>query len=78
MCKYNCRFEHSVCYDKQRWNDDKCRCECKEWIDKGVCDKGFIWNPSNCDCGCYKSSGFSKYLDYKNCECKKRLVDKLS
>ena len=78
MYKCNCRFEHSVCYDKQRWNDDKCRCECKEWIDKGVCDKGFIWNPSNCDCGCYKSSGFSKYLDYKNCECKKRLVDKLS
>ena len=22
-------------------------CECKELIDKGVCDKGFIWNPSN-------------------------------
>ena len=78
MCKYNCRFEHSVCNDKQRWKGDKCRCECKELIDKGVCDKGFIWNPSNCDCGCYKFSDFSKYFDYKNCECKKRLVDKLS
>ena len=22
----------------------KCRCECKELIDKGVCDKGSIWN----------------------------------
>ena len=21
---------------------------CKELIDKGVCNKGFIWNPSNC------------------------------
>ena len=28
------------------WNDGKCRCECKELIDKDVCDKGFIWNPS--------------------------------
>ena len=31
----------------QRWNDNKCRCECEELIDKDVCDKGFIWNPSN-------------------------------
>ena len=26
----------------KRQNDDKCRCEYKELIDKGVCDKGFI------------------------------------
>ena len=29
---------------------NKCRCECKEVIDKGVCDKGYAWNPSNCEC----------------------------
>ena len=29
------------------WNKNKCRRECKELIDKGVCDNGFIWNPSN-------------------------------
>ena len=28
-CKCKCRFEHSVCNNKQRWNDDKCRCECE-------------------------------------------------
>ena len=28
--------------NKQRWNKDKYRCECKKLIDKGVCDKGFI------------------------------------
>ena len=49
----------------------------KKLIDKGVCDKGFIWNPSNCECECYKSCDISEYLDYKNCKCKKRLVDKL-
>ena len=44
-CK--CKLDASVCNNKQRWNDDKCRCECKELIDKGVCDKGCAWNPSN-------------------------------
>ena len=48
-----------------------------ELIDKGTCHKGFIWNPSNCECECYKSCDSSEYLDYKNCKCKKRLVDKL-
>ena len=76
-CKCKCRFHSSFCNDKQRCNDDKCRCECKELIDKGVCDKGFIWNPSNCECECYKSCDFSEYLHYKNCNCKKGLVQKL-
>ena len=77
MCKCKCSFNSSVCNYKQRWNDDKCRCECKEKIDKGVCYKGFVRSPSNCECECYKSCDFSEYLDYKNCKCKKRLVDKL-
>ena len=58
-CKCKCRFEHSVCNNKQRWNDDKCRYECKALIDKGVCDQEFIWNTSNCECECYKSCDFS-------------------
>ena len=41
-CKRKCRLDENVCDNKQRWNDDKCRCECKELIEKGVCDKGFI------------------------------------
>ena len=28
-CKSKCRLNTSVCSDKQRWNNDKCRCECK-------------------------------------------------
>ena len=76
--KCKCRFNSSVCNNKQRWNDDKCRCECKELIDKGVCVKGFICNPSHCECECYKSCDFIEYLDYKNSKCKKRLVHKLA
>ena len=60
------------------WNDDKCRCECKELIDKEECDKGFIWNPSNCDCECDKSCDIGEYLGYKNCKCRKKIIDKLT
>ena len=76
-CKCKCRLDASVCNNKQRLNDDKCRCECKELIDKGICDKGYAWNPSNCECECDKSCNVGQYLDYKNCKCRKRLVDKL-
>ena len=48
-CKCKCRLDASVCNNKQCCNEDKCRWECKELIDKSVCDKGFIWNPSNCN-----------------------------
>ena len=53
------------------------RCECKELIDKGVCEKAFIWNPSNFECECDKSCDVGEYLDYENCKCSKNLVDKL-
>ena len=67
-CK--CRLNASVSNNKQQWNNEKCRCECKELIDKGICDKGFIWNPSNCECECDKSCGIREYLDYENCKCR--------
>ena len=75
--KYKLRLDASVCNSKQRWNKDKCRCECKELIDKGICNKGFIWNPSNCEFECDKSCYVEEYLDYVNCKCRKRLADKL-
>ena len=71
------RLDASACNNKQRWNEDKCMCECKELIDKGLCDKGFIWNPSNCECECDKSCDIGEYLNYSNCKCMKQLIDKL-
>ena len=73
--KCKCRFDTSVCNNKQRWNEDKCRCECKELINKSSCDKGFIWSPSNCECECDKSCDVGENLDYENCKCRKKLVD---
>ena len=46
-------------------------------IDKEICDKRFIWKPSNCEWECYKSCDVGEYLDYENCKCRKKLVDKL-
>ena len=42
-----------------------------------MCDKGFIWNPSSCECECDKSFDVEEYLDYKNCKCRNRIIDKL-
>ena len=67
----NIRLDASVCNNKQRWNDDKCRCECEQLIDKGVSDKGFIWNPSNSECEWDKSCDIGDYLEYENRKWKK-------
>ena len=40
-CKCKCRLDGSAFNNKQRWNDDTCRCECKELIDKDICDKRY-------------------------------------
>ena len=81
-CKCKCRLDSSVCNNKQRCNEGKCRCECREeLVDKKRCDKGFIWNPSNSNCECDKSCDVGEYLDHKNCKSKKmihQLVEKCS
>ena len=77
-CKCVCRLTSAVCNSRQIWNKDKCRCQCKEdLISKMLCDKGYIWNPITCACECDKFCDIGKYLDYKNCICRKSLIDKL-
>ena len=72
-CKYICRLDKIFCNNKQRWNKDKCRCECDELIDKGLCERGYTWNLSNCECECDKACDVGEYLDHKNCKCKRLL-----
>ena len=76
-CKCKCRLDTSSCNNKQCWNKDKCRFECKELSETEICDKGFIWNPSNWECECDKSCDVGEYLYYLNCICRKILIDKL-
>ena len=87
--KCKCRLDGSVCNNnnnnknnnninkKHDWNDDKCRCECKELIDKVACDKGYACNPMSCEFECDKPCDVGEYKDYKKCKCGKRMVDKL-
>ena len=78
-CKCKCRLDASVCNNKQRWNEDKFRCECREELsDKERCDKEFIWNPSNCNCECGKSCDVGEYLDYQICKCRRKIVGELA
>ena len=76
-CKCICRLDGIIFNSKQRWNEDKCRCEYKELIDKDICDKGYVWNPTNCECECDKSCNINEYLDYSSCMCRKKLIDPL-
>ena len=38
-CEYKCRFDRRKCNSDQRWNNDKCRCECKK---RHVCEKDCV------------------------------------
>ena len=69
--KSKCRLDENVCNMKQHLNINKWRWECKELIDKGICDEVFTLNPSNCDLKCDKSCYKRQYLDYENCKCRK-------
>ena len=46
-CKCDCLLNEKVCNNKQKWNRNKCRCECLKLKD---CDVGFSWNVVNCRC----------------------------
>ena len=69
-CKRKLRLDASVSKFNQRWDKNKCRCECKELIDKGSCDKGINWTPITCECDFDKLCEKGQYLDYKHCKCK--------
>ena len=75
--KFKCGWNESVCNSKQKWNHNKCWCECKELDDWGSCKNDYLWNHSTCDCGCNKACKIDKHLDIKNCSCGKCLICKL-
>ena len=74
---WKCRFDARVCNDKQRWNSNKYRCECKELIHKSKCDDGLNCNSSKCKCKCNISCDAGEYLNYVSSKCRKRLIVKL-
>ena len=49
-CKCNCKFDGIKCNSNQKWNNNKCRRECKNPRKHHVCEKDYIWNPRTCTC----------------------------
>ena len=43
-----------------------------------TCHKGYMWNPSTCSCECDRYCETGQYLDYKNCACRKKIIDDLN
>ena len=76
-CPCKCRLGARICNDKRRWYSDKCSCECKELTDERRYHNWFVWNANICENECKKLCDAAKYLDYANCKCRKRLIDKL-
>ena len=54
-CKCGYLLDEKVCNNKQKWNKDKCRCECLKIKN---CNNVFSWNVVNCRC---ESKKFLKF-----------------
>ena len=52
-CKCGCLLDKNVCNNKQKWNKEKCRCEC---LVKEKCDNDSFFNVVNCSCELRKSA----------------------
>ena len=61
-CKCDSLLDKKDCNNKQRWNKDKCRCECLKIKD---CDVGFSWNVVNCRCEFKKAA---KLITTEECD----------
>ena len=48
-CKCECKFDSRKCNLNQKWNNNKCPCECKN-PKEHQCKKGYFWNPAKCSC----------------------------
>ena len=46
-CECKCKFDGKKSNSSQKWNNDKCLCECKK---HDICGKDYIWNPATCCC----------------------------
>ena len=68
-CLCRCELYCSKCNSKQKWNSNKCQCECKESIKKYLCEKDFPGNLCICACECDKDCKIGKH--FKDCTCKK-------
>ena len=56
-CKCECNSDGRRGNSNQKWNNDKCRYECKNPKEYNLCKKDYIWNPATCSYGNAKNLG---------------------
>ena len=70
-CQCSCLLNFSVCNYKQKWNKDKCRCEC---LKTKKCGGEFFWNVINFRCESRRFLKSKNFLKFKKAalieECK--------
>ena len=49
-CECKRKFDGIKCNSNQKWNNNKCRRECKNPRKHHVYEKDYIWNPRTCTC----------------------------
>ena len=76
-CDYKCGLNESVCNSKQKWNHDKCWCDCKELRACDSCIDDYIWNPTMWNREWNKACKTTEHLNIGNCSREERLLDKL-
>ena len=47
LCDCKCKLISATCNSNQKWNNEICQCECKNYC---ICIKDYSWNPSTCIC----------------------------
>ena len=48
--KSECKFDSKICNSNQKWNNDKCWCECKNPKEHYMRKKIYFWNLATCSC----------------------------
>ena len=64
-CECKCKFDGKKCNSNQKWNNDKCWCECKK---HHICEKDYIGNRAACSC---ESGKYSVSIDDSVIACDK-------
>ncbi|KAK6626206.1 hypothetical protein RUM43_006512 [Polyplax serrata] len=73
-CKCDCKIKAENCSRYQKYNPDKCQCECTNTDEEKKCsdEKTMkIWNSDNCSCVCREEldCGSGYYFDPFTCSC---------
>ena len=55
-CDCKCKFHSITCNSNQKWDNESCQCECKNY---SMCKKDYSWNHSTCVC---ENSKHLKYI----------------